>query len=86
MISLGENVADPGMKKQTSEHKKWWEKSQMKKKKSLIKFWNVQMSKKNKQNVEAYHETKYMSEISQRTTDLESELVAEEGKDGGKGY
>ena len=42
--------------------------------------------KKNKQNVEAYHETEYMSEISQRTTDLESELVAEEGKDGGKGY
>ena len=37
MINLGGNLADLGMKKQTSEQRKWWEKSQMGKKKKTKK-------------------------------------------------
>lgn len=61
MKSLGKNVSDLGMKKQTSEHKKWWEKSQIKKN-YLIILWNVCMSKK---IVKACNKTRCMSEISQ---------------------
>ena len=85
----GGNLADLGMKKTN-----FWAKKMVgeitnggEKKKPLIKLWNVQMSKKKikKQNVKAYHETKCMSEILQRITDLENELMAAGGKDGGKG-
>ena len=68
----GGNLADLGMKKTNFWAKKMVEEIINEKKKPLIKLWNVQMSKK-AQNVKAYHETKCMSEISQRITDLENE-------------